>query len=57
MLERSVAEAVARKSAAVRSAPLAGVLGTRVAFQNSTNVLELTKSVLYGPAPTHLSEK
>ena len=36
------AEAVACISAAVRSAPLAGVLGTRVEFQNSTNVLELT---------------
>ena len=30
MLERSAAEAVAYKSAAVRSAPLAGVLSTRV---------------------------
>ena len=38
ILERSAAEAVPYKSAAVRSALLAGVLSTRVEFKNSTNV-------------------
>ena len=43
-----------RRSAAVRSAPPAGVLGAIVEKPRLT-FLELTKSVLQGPAPTDLS--
>ena len=41
-------------SSAVPSTPLAGVLRPHAEFENLTNVLELTISILYGPARTHL---
>ena len=55
--ESSAAEAVACKFPAVRSAPLAGASSPRFELQDSTNVIELTESILKGPAPTHLAEK